>query len=86
VWKWSDGDLETQLPVLIHQQLLAYHSKPNNVLTGTMIADGLPSFDCLWNWRGKAHLLLSGRVNLITGQMDGAMLREFIRYEDLFTE
>ena len=86
VWKWSDGDLETQLPVLIHQQLLAYNSKPNNVLTGTMIADGLPSFDCLWNWRGKAHLLLSGRVNLITGQMDGAMLREFINYEDLFTE
>jgi hypothetical protein len=84
VWSMSDGDLETQLPVLIHQQLLAYHSKPNNVLTGTMVTEGLPSFGCLWRWRGKEHLLLSGRINLATGHLDGATLREFIRYEDLF--
>lgn len=84
VWSMSDGDLETQLPVLIHQQLLAYNSKPNNVLTGTMVTEGLPSFDCLWSWRGKEHLLLSGRINLATGHLDGATLREFIRYEDLF--
>ena len=84
-WKWSAGELVTQLPVLIHQQLLTFYSKPNNILTGSMIVDaGLPSFDCLWNWKGKAHILLSGRVNLISGQMDGAVLREFRRYDHMW--
>jgi hypothetical protein len=55
--------------VLLHKELLCYHSKPNNVLTGEMIVDdlkGLPSFDCVWMWRGKEHLLMAGRVNLVS--------------------
>jgi hypothetical protein len=86
-WKWNDSDLITQLPVLIHQQLLTFYSKPNNVLTGSMLVDsGLPSFDCLWLWKGKEHLLLAGRVNMITGQMDGATLREFRLYDDMWSD
>lgn len=87
-WRWSDDDATTyQLPVLLHKELLCYHSKPNNVLTGEMIVDGLkglPSFDCLWLWRGKEHLLMAGRVNLVSGTMEGAELREFVRYEDMW--
>lgn len=87
-WRWSDEDATTyQLPVLLHKELLCYHGKPNNVLTGEMIVDdlkGLPSFDCLWLWRGKEHLLMAGRVNLVRGTMEGAELREFVRYEDMW--
>lgn len=88
-WRWSDEGATTyQLPVLLHKELLCYHSKPNNVLTGEMIVDdlkGLPSFDCVWMWRGKEHLLMAGRVNLVSGTMEGAELREFTRYEDLWS-
>jgi len=87
-WRWSDEDATTyQLPVLLHKELLCYHGKPNNVLTGEMIVDdlkGLPSFDSLWLWRGKEHLLMAGRVNLVSGTMEGAELREFVRYEDMW--
>ena len=87
-WRWSDDDDKTyQLPVLIHKELLAYYSKANNVLTGEIIVDGLkslPSFDCLWLWRGKEHILLSGRVNLLSGMMEGAELREFVRYGEMW--
>ena len=87
-WRWSDDDDKTyQLPVLIHKELLAYFSKANNVLTGEIIVDGLkslPSFDCLWLWRGKEHILLSGRVNLLSGMMEGAELREFVRYGEMW--
>lgn len=87
-WRMSDEDDTTyQLPVLLHKQLLAYHSRANNVLTGEMIVDNLkalPSFDCLWQWRGKEHLLMAGRVNLVRGTMEGAELREFVRYEDMW--
>lgn len=87
-WRMNDEDSATyQLPVLVHKELLAYYSKANNVLTGEMIVDdlkGLPSFDCLWQWRGADHLLMAGRVNLLSGTMEGAELREFVRYEDLW--
>jgi hypothetical protein len=35
-------------------------------------------------WRGKEHLLMAGRVNLVSGTMEGAELREFVRYEDMW--
>ena len=87
-WRWSDDDAKTyQLPVLLHKQLLAYHSKPNSVLTGALVVDSLrslPSFGGLWLWKGKEHLLMAGRVNLLNGQMEGAELREFVRYGDMW--
>lgn len=87
-WRWSDEDATTyQLPVLLHKQLLAYHCKPMNVLTGSLIVDdlhALPDFGRVWIWKDKEHLLMAGRVNLLTGQMEGAELREFVRYEDLW--
>lgn len=87
-WRWSDEDQTTyQLPVLLHKQLLTFHHKPNNVLTGSFVVNGLralPSFDNLWTWNGLEHLLVAGRVNLLTGQMEGAELREFVAYNDLW--
>lgn len=85
-WKWQydSGEEMVQLPALIHKQLLCYHSKPNNVISGTIVNADLFSMRKIWTWKGKEHLLMSGSLNYLTGHIDGATLREFIRYEDLF--
>lgn len=84
---WSFGDEEAALPVLIHQQLLCWYARPMNVLTGTLIVNQLkdfPSFGQLWHWKDREFVLTDGRVDLISGRMNNAQLREFIRYEDLW--
>jgi len=82
-WKFNSSDAENPLPVLIHQQLLAYYSKPNNVLTGELATDN-PLFNALYKWNGKKHLLTSGALNVITGRMENVVLREFTRYDHMW--
>ncbi len=65
---------------LIHQQLLPYHAKPNNLLSGELATEN-PTFNSLYEWNGKLHILMSGALNLLTGRMENAMLREFDRYD-----
>ena len=80
---FNDSDAPNPLPVLIHQQLLAYYSKPNNVLTGELATDN-PLFNALYEWNGKKHLLTSGALNVITGRMENVVLREFTRYDHMW--
>lgn len=82
-WKFNSSDAGNPLPVLIHQQLLAYYSKPNNVLTGEL-ATRNPIFNALYEWNGKKHLLASGALNIITGRMENVVLREFARYDQMW--
>lgn len=82
-WIFNDSDAPNPLPVLIHQQLLAYYSKPNNVLTGELATDN-PLFNALYEWNGKKHLLTSGALNIITGRMENVVLREFTRYDHMW--
>lgn len=82
-WCFSYGDIPQPLPVLLHQQLLAYYAKPNNVLTGE-IATPDPIFNALYEWNGKKHYLLSGTLNILTGRMESAVLREFMRYDHMW--
>lgn len=82
-WVFNAGDVPNPLPVLIHQQLLAYYSKPNNVLTGEL-ATSNPLFNALYEWNGKKHILTSGALNILTGRMENAVLREFIRYDRMW--
>lgn len=83
--KWYfAGKESTQLGVLIHKQLLCYLSKPNNLLTGTIVNVGTISLTCNWIWKNKEHILISGNLDLLTGNMENAVLREFERYEDVW--
>lgn len=82
-WKFNSGDTPQPLSVLLHQQLLAYYSKPNNVLTGEL-ASSDPVFNALYEWNGKKHLLTSGSLNVLTGRMENAVLREFTRYDHMW--
>jgi hypothetical protein len=91
-WGWLGPDLSDpprhkgiSLARLIHQQLLAYHARPNNLLTGELVnIDMAHPFTALYEWGGVEHLLLSGTLNVLTGRMEGATLRSFTRYEDMW--
>ena len=90
-WVWMHGREWDEIPAhtgamltrLIHQQLLCWHSKPNNLLTGEIACDD-PTFSALYEWGGKRHYLISGTLNCLTGRMEGATLREFERYDRLW--
>ena len=86
-WTWETGQETMQLPVMIHKQMLCYYSRPMNLLSGELVdADNDARFDALYLWNGKEHTLFSGTLNVLTGRMEGATLREFMRYEDLWAE
>lgn len=83
-WKWKQDSEAYQLAVLVHKQLLCYHSKPNNLLSGTIVNASLVDPRAIWTWKGKEHLLLSGSLNILTGHIDGAVLREFRHYSEMW--
>ena len=82
-WQFNYSDIPNPLPVLVHKQLLAYYAKPNNVLSGELAIKS-PAFNALYEWNGKLHLLTSGALNVITGRMENAVLREFMRYDHMW--
>lgn len=84
-WGWS-GSTPQQMAVYNHLQLLCYYAKPNNLISGTIVNGDLTSGKAIYLWHGKEHLLVSGRYNLLNGMIEGAMLREFTRYEDMWGE
>lgn len=82
-WAWQ-GFTPQQLAVYNHLQLLCYYAKPNNILEGTIVNGDLSQYGNIWKWEGKEHVLVAGRYNILTGYIDGAILREFARYEDMW--
>ena len=82
-WKFNNSDIPNPLPVLMHQQLLAFYSKPNNILSGELATPN-PLFNALYQWNGKEHLLMSGALNLISGRLENVILREFKRYSHMW--
>lgn len=87
-WKWRDLDefQASALPVLVHTQILAFHAKPDNVLTGTLrdSDDEDPHFSDIWVFDGKPHLIVSGSLDLLTGYVESAILREYQSYDSIW--
>ena len=84
-WKWYDDEEDAaQLAVLVHKQLLAYYSKPNNLISGTIMNPHLLDPRVIWMWKGKEHFMQSGSFDYLDGVIDGATLREFKRYETMW--
>lgn len=83
---WHDGEEGISLARLIHQQLLAYYSEPNNLLTGELVSverESLP-LNAIYYWRDRPHMLMAGKLNLLTGRIEGASLRGFTRYDHMW--
>lgn len=85
LWSWNaDGTGAQQMAVYNHLQLLCYHAKPNNILSGTILNADVTNHAMVYRWKGTEHLLVSGTLNLISGYIENAVLREFTRYEDMW--
>lgn len=85
-WSWPGKSAQGEgisLTRLIHQQLLAYYAKPNNLLTGELYGDDL-ALNGIWVWNDTPHMLISGTHNILTGRIEGATLREYKRYEHIW--
>lgn len=80
----EDVEIYTQLSAGIHMQLLPYYTKPNRVINATIVGADLRKYNPRYVWDGREYLLMSGTYNLITGRIDGAVLREFARYDDIW--
>ena len=87
MWKWPNSEA-TSLQALIAQQILMYYSQPNSIITGTLIANAnngeILNFNCLWRWHGKKLALISGQLDLMTGFIESAKLREFKAWDELW--
>ena len=86
-WNWP-GESETSLQALIAQQILMYYSQPNSIITGTLLAlenkGEILDFNCLWRWRNKKLMLISGQLDLMTGFIENAKLREYLDWAKLW--
>lgn len=85
LWRWSGGS-EQQMAVWNHLSLLTFYAKPNNAISGTIVNADLSNPFVIYTWKGAEHILTSGNINLLNGFIEGAMLREFARYEDMWNE
>lgn len=85
-WKWKDEEEAdaVQLPVLIHKQLLCYYNKPNNLISGTIMNPRLLDPRVIWVWKGKEHIMQGGTYDFLNSVIEGATLREFMRYNQMW--
>ena len=83
---WHKKDYGISLARLIHQQLLAYYAEPNNLLTGELVdrERGALPLNAIYTWNGKPHMLISGKLNILNGRIEGATLRGFTRYDHMW--
>ena len=85
--KWAFGRAgDQQMAVYNHLQLLAYYAKPNNLISGTIVNGDVTRVACIYDWHGAEHMLVSGTYNLLNGHIESAVLREFARYEDMWSD
>ena len=82
-WAWSGGTPQ-QMAVYNHLQLLCYHGKPNNIISGDITNVNFENIATIYEWNGAEHILVSGSYNFISGRLESAVLREFTRYEDMW--
>ena len=84
-WAWSGGTPQ-QMAVYNHLQLLCYHAKPNNVITGDIVNTDFVYLERLYRWNGEDHILISGSYNFIDGVIESAVLRSFAWYSDMWSD
>ena len=85
--KWAFGRAgDQQMAVYNHLQLLAYYAKPNNLISGTIVNGDVTRVACIYDWHGAEHMLVSGTYNLLNGHIESAVLREFARYDDMWSD
>ena len=83
LWSWN-GSGAQQMAVYNHLQLLCYYGKPNNILSGTIVNADVTDFAKIYKWNNTEHIITSGVLNLISGFIENATLREFVHYDTMW--
>lgn len=75
------------LPVLIHQQILCYYFGAARVLSGNCapVNKARFAFDKLCKYKGVSYLLQGGTLDLFSGIITGAVLREYTDFASLWS-
>ena len=78
---------EIPLPVLIHQQILCYYFGAARVLSGNCAPVNKVrfAFDKLCTYKGVSYLLQGGTLDLFSGIITGAVLREYTTFTELWS-
>lgn len=84
-WAWS-GETPQQMAVYNHLQLLCYHSKPNNIISGDIVYADFVDMAAIYEWGGVNHILVSGSYNFLNGRIESAVLREFKFYSEMWSD
>lgn len=84
-WAWRGGTPQ-QMAVYNHLQLLCYHSKPNNIISGDIVNADFVDMEAIYEWGGANHLLVSGSYNFLNGRIESAVLREFKFYSEMWSD
>lgn len=74
------------LPVLIHEQILCYFFGAARVLSGNCAPVNKAKFDFgkLCSYKGVSYLFQGGTLDLFSGIITGAVLREYASFSDLW--
>ena len=86
-WSGITGTVKP-LPVLIHQQLLCYRGANLWQLSGDCAPKerGLLYFDTILRYKNRRYIIKSGTMDFTTGTFGGAVLREFLEYDDIWDD
>ena len=83
LWSWN-GNGKQQMAVYNHLQLLCYHARPFNILSGTIVNGNVSDFAKIYKWNNTEHIITSGVLNLISGFIENVQLREFVHYDTMW--
>lgn len=87
---WDNITTETvkPLPVLVHQQILCYRGASLWEVSGECAPKnrGAFWFNSLCEYKDRTYILMSGTIDFLSGTISGAVLREFLEYDDLWDD
>lgn len=84
---FDEDDPLVPLPVLIHQQILCYYFGAARVLSGNCAPVNKAKFDFgkLCSYKGVSYLFQGGTLDLFSGVISGAVLREYTTFNSLWS-
>lgn len=87
-WNHDANCVEKPLPVFIHQQILCYYGASMWQLYGDCAPSGKAMFwfNRIARYKNRNFILQSGVWDLMTGVLQGAILREYIAYDDIWDD
>ena len=85
--RFTDGIATVPLPVLIHQQILCYYFGAARILSGSCapVNKARFAFDKLCTYKGISYLFQGGTLDLFSGIITGAVLREYTSFTSLWS-